>query len=66
MFGLNARAVRGTTYIFDAAADLSLQTVQLVRQSAEAHRVQQQAALTAGSAGRARTGVAGSPSAPAP
>lgn len=28
------------TYIFDAATDLSLQAVQLVRQGAKAHRVQ--------------------------
>lgn len=58
--------MRGSAYIFDAAADLSLQPIQLVGQGTEAHRVQQQAALAAGGAGRARTGVAGSscPSAP--
>lgn len=58
--------MRGSAYMLDAAADLSLQPIQLVRQGTEAHRVQQQAALAAGGAGRARTGVAGSscPSAP--
>lgn len=60
------KSMWGGTYIFDAAADLSLQTIQLVRQCTEAHWVQQQAALAAGSAGSARTGVAGSPGAPAP
>lgn len=46
--------------------DLSLQAVELVRQRAETHRIQQQATLTAGGAGSARAGVAGSPCSPAP
>lgn len=58
--------MRGSAYIFDAAANLSLQPVQLVRQGTKTHGVQQQATLAAGGTGRARTGVAGSscPSAP--
>lgn len=58
--------MRGEAYIFDAAPDLSLQTVQLVRQRAKAHRVQQQAPLAGSSACSARAGVAGSPCPSAP
>jgi hypothetical protein len=57
---------RGQTYIFDAVADLCLQAVELVRECAKTHRVQQQTALTAGGTGRARAGVAGSSGSSAP
>ena len=55
-----------STYIFDAMADLRLQAIELVRERAKTHRVQQQTALAAGGTGSARAGAAGSPGASAP